>query len=196
MARTRGKLTTADYLPIEQFNLLINGLHDDGEYLWELYCRVSFCTALRASDVLSLRWEDILERDYLDKTERKTKKHRRILFNKTVSQKFEELYNLLGEPDKKGSLFLNPSTNKPYSLEHINRKLKRFKVHYRLQIGAFSTHSFRKTFGRYVYESNGKSDESLILLNTIFCHSTIDVTKVYIGLRQTEIDSVFNNIIF
>ncbi len=196
MARIKGKLTTADYLPINEFNRLVESLHRDGEYIWELYCRLSFCTALRASDVLSLVWEDILDRDYLDKQERKTGKSRRITFNKTVRSKLSELYTLLGEPDKKGSLFLNPTTKKSYSLEHINRTLKKIKCKYNLPIKAFSTHTFRKTFGRYVYENNNKSAESLILLNSIFRHSSIDITKVYIGLRQAEIDKVFNSIQF
>lgn len=196
MSRIKGKLTTADYLSIEEFNHLVDSLHKDGEYIWELYCRLSFCTALRASDVLSVRWEDILHKDFFDKIEKKTGKSRRITFNKSVSQKLTELYNLLGEPDIQGSVFLNFRTNKPYSLEYINRKLKLFKRQYELTIKAFSTHTFRKTFGRYVYENNNKSAESLILLNSIFRHSSIDVTKVYIGLRQAEIDTVFNSIKF
>ncbi|MFR9546928.1 MAG: tyrosine-type recombinase/integrase [Rikenellaceae bacterium] len=196
MSRIKGKQTTADYLTIDEFNQLVEGLRSDREYLWELYCRFSFCTALRASDVLSVRWEDILEKDFFDKIEKKTGKSRRITFNKSVSQKLTELYNLLGEPDVEGSLFLNPTTKKSYSLEHINRKLKVFKVKYRLSIKSFSTHTFRKTFGRYVYENNNRSAESLVLLNSIFRHSTIDVTKVYIGLRQAEIDTVFNSIKF
>lgn len=196
MTRIKGKLTTADYLSIEDFNRLVEGLHTDGLYMWELYCRLSFCTALRASDVLSLTWNEILDREFLDKVEKKTEKGRRIIFNTSVRQKIKELYILQGEPHKKGSPFLNPQTQTHYSLAYINRLLKRFRVKYRLPIKAFSTHTFRKTFGRYVYESNGRSAESLILLNSIFRHSSIDITKVYIGLRQAEIDKVFNSIKF
>ena len=196
MSREKGRLTTADYLPIKEFNRLVDGLHSDGLYMWELYCRLSFCMALRASDVLSLVWEDILDKESLDKIEKKTSKARRITFNDSVRQKIKELYTLQGEPNKKGSPFLNPKTQTAYSLEHINRLLKRFKVRYRLPIKAFSTHTFRKTFGRYVYESNGRSAESLILLNSIFRHSSIDITKVYIGLRQAEIDQIYKSIKF
>lgn len=196
MARIKGKLTTSDYLPIKEFNRLVDGLHADGEYMWELYCRVSFCTALRASDVLSLHWENVLEMEFLDIIEKKTKKPRRITFNPSVREKLSELHRLLNSPTKENYIFSNKKTNKPYTLEHINRRLKVFKCRYRLPINAFSTHTFRKSFGRYVYESKGKSAESLILLNSIFRHSSIDITKVYIGLRQAEIDSVFNSIKF
>ena len=91
MSREKGRLTTADYLPIKEFNRLVDGLHSDGLYMWELYCRLSFCTALRASDVLSLAWEDILEKEFLDKIEKKTSKARRITFNDPGRQKIKEL---------------------------------------------------------------------------------------------------------
>lgn len=101
MTRIKGQLTTSDYLPIDEFNRLCDCLRKDKLYTWELYCRVSFCTALRASDVLTLRWIDILDTDELVKIEQKTKKTRSIPLNASVREKLEELYNLLGRPDKK-----------------------------------------------------------------------------------------------
>ncbi|MFR9532465.1 MAG: tyrosine-type recombinase/integrase [Rikenellaceae bacterium] len=196
MAKTKGKLTTADYLPVEEFERLVEGLRCDKQYLWELYCRLSVCTALRASDVLSLTWGDIFERDSFDKQEKKTGKARRITLNKSVQNKIGELYELLKTPPLDQAIFLNSRSGKPYTIEYINRLLKLFRIKYRLSIKAFSTHTFRKTFGRYVYETNGRSAESLILLNSIFRHSSIDITKVYIGLRQAEIDGVFDSIRF
>lgn len=71
---------------------------------------------------------------------------------------------------------------------------KRWKEKYDLNIDHFSTHTFRKTFGRYVYDTSKDKSEALILVNSILNHSTIDVTKVYIGLRQDEVNSVFNSI--
>ena len=75
MTRIKGQLTTSDYLPIEEFNRLCECLRKDKLYTWELYCRVAFCTALRASDVLTLRWSDILDTEELVKIEQKTKRH-------------------------------------------------------------------------------------------------------------------------
>ncbi|MFR9592593.1 MAG: tyrosine-type recombinase/integrase [Rikenellaceae bacterium] len=182
MAKTKGKLTTADYLPIEEFERLVEGLRNDNQYLWELYCRLSFCTALRASDVLSLTWGDIFERDSFDKREKKTGKARRITLNKSVQNKIGELYELLKTPPLDQAIFLNSRSGRPYTIEYINRLLKLFKVRYRLPIKAFSTHTFRKTFGRYVYDTNGRSAESLILLNSIFRHSSF---RHHQGLHRT-----------
>lgn len=196
MTRIKGQLTTADYLPIEEFNRLVESLHNDRLFLWELYCRLSFCTALRVSDVRSLRWADFLDKDKLVKTEKKTSKTREIVFHKSVKKVLKELYILMDCPDINSYVLLNTKTGAAYSLEQINRKLKDFKYRYRLNIEAFSSHTFRKTFGRYVYESSNRSAESLILLNSIFRHTSIEITKVYIGLRQDEINGIYNSIKF
>ncbi len=196
MARIKGLLTTADYLPIEDFNRLVDGLHADKKYIWELYGRLSFCMALRGSDVLSLKWSDILGKDEFTKIEQKTKKSRKIKFHASVRNKIFNLYALMGKPDVSNPVFCNPRTQKSYTLKHVNELLKIFRVKYRMPIKAFSTHTFRKTFGRYVYESSGRTAESLILLNTIFKHSSLEITKIYIGIRQNEIDNVFLSIDF
>ena len=196
MTRIKGQLTTADHLKIEDFNRLMDGLHQDKLYVWELFCRLTFCAGLRASDVLSLQWKHVLHVDFISKLEQKTQKGRQIKLNLSVKNKLLELYQLQGSPDKELPVVCNPKTKQPYSLEYINRRLKHFCVHYRLPVKAFSTHTFRKTFGRYVYETSGRSAESLILLNTIFRHSSMEVTKRYIGIRQEEINQVFESIKF
>jgi integrase len=196
MTRIKGQLTTADYLKMEDFNRFVDGLHNDKLFVWEAFCRIAFCAGLRVSDVLSLKWKQVLNVDFIGKVEQKTQKGRRIKLNESVKNKLRELYKLLGNPDMELPVICNPKTKKPYSLEYINRQLKTLGFRYRLPIKAFSTHTFRKTFGRYVYESNGRNAESLILLNTIFRHSSIEITKRYIGIRQDEIDNVFNSIQF
>ena len=82
------------------------------------------------------------------------------------------------------------------TIQYINQVLKDIKYRYRLDINHFSTHTFRKTFGRYVYDTNNHSADSLLLLNKILKHSSIEVTKAYIGITQDEISSIFNSIKF
>ena len=194
MTRIKGQLTTADYLPIAEYYRLLQELEKDGLYLWEAYCWLSFCTAFRASDVRVLKWEDVLGKNEMVRTEQKTQKSRLVKFNRAVREKNALLYGLLGSPDIRQFIFANPRTGNPYSLEYINRLLKVFRGRYRIPIRAFSTHTFRKTFGRYVYEMMGRSAEALILLNQIFRHSNLETTRRYIGLTQEDIDKVFNSI--
>lgn len=190
----KGKLTTANALTVEQLNHLITCLHQDRLYKWELFCLIAYCCALRASDVLKLRWADILDKEYINITEKKTKKVRSIPINENVKNKIKDIYNLSNRPQTGEFIVSNPKTRNPYTIKHVNELLKTFRVKYRLKIKNFSTHSFRKTFGRMVYETSGRSAESLILLNTIFKHSGIQATKTYIGITGEEIDKVFDSI--
>ena len=162
----KGQITTAEPLEFKDFLRLLSSLHEDGNYLWELYCCISFCTACRVSDVLSMTWKDVLDRDALYKIEQKTGKTRQIPFNENVQRRITSLYKLLGSPDKRLPVICNPKTS----------------------------HTFRKTFGRYVYESMGRTTEALILLSMILKHSSPQVTMVYLGIRQEEIAGVYGTI--
>ena len=141
-----------------------------------------------------MTWKDVLEREALYKTERKTGKTRQIPFNENVQRRITSLYKLLGSPDKHLPVICNPKTRKPYSKQYINDTLKYLRIKYRLPIRRFSSHTFRKTFGRYVYESMGRTTEALILLSMILKHSSPQVTMVYLGIRQDEISGVFGGI--
>lgn len=190
----QGRITSAEPLEYDDFIRLLSGLHEDGNYLWELYCCISFCTACRISDVLSMTWRDVLEKDALHKMEQKTGKTRQIPMNNNVRQRIAELYRLLGSPDKRLPITGNTHTLKPYTKQHINKMLKVFRIRYRLPIKRFSSHTFRKTFGRYVYETMGRTMEALILLSMIFKHSSPQTTMIYLGIRQEEIDRIYNTI--
>ena len=196
MTRIKGQKTTSDYLPMDEFNRLCDCLRKDKLYVWELYCRTGFCTALRIRDLLTLRWADVLDTDELVIIEHKTKKTRCIPLNASVAAKYKELYAIMGYPDKKMPLIYNYRWKRVYSIEHINDMLKVFRRKYHLSIKHFSTHSFRKTFGRYVYESCDKSAESLLFLNEIFVHESVRTTKRYIGLNKDEINSIYQHIKF
>ena len=47
-----------------------------------------------------------------------------------------------------------------------------------------STHSLRKSFGRRVYDMNGQSEHTLIKLSEVFGHSSVQLIKIYIGLKE------------
>lgn len=192
----KNQITTADYLPYEEYERFLSCLNKDKYYIWELYARLSFCTACRASDVRALKWEQVLNKSFMRITEQKTGKTRNISFNNSVKKKIAELYKELGEPDVEEYIFKSDRTDEPITLQFINKMLKKFKEKYRIKIGNFSTHTFRKTFGRYVYEINGRSAESLVLLNKILNHSKIEVTKAYIGITQDEVNRIFDSIRF
>ena len=84
-----------------------------------------------------------------------------------------------------------------FTVQAINRILKEIKKKYRLKIKNFSCHSLRKTFGRQVYTMNGDNSElALVKLMELFNHSSVSITKRYLGLRQEEILETYDVLSF
>lgn len=192
----KGLSTTSDYLPFEEFQKLIAGLHNDRLYKWEAYCKISYCTAFRISDVRTTTWGDILHQSELIKMEQKTKKSRLVTFNQGIVENIALMYELAGSPGLSLSIIGNPHTGKPFSREYINRRLKYFRVRYQLKIRHFSTHTFRKTFARNTFEANGGTMKALSLIQKILNHKNPQTTLIYMGYVQDDINSIYNALHF
>lgn len=198
----KGQLTAAEWLDIDEYHRLLDCLRADKEYLWETYARLGFCTACRISDILTLKWKDVLSSE-CSVIEKKTGKTRRITFNESVHARLAELYALQGSPKPESLVFESPNHGKrtiyhpvPFTQQHVNLRFRQFKKKYGINIGNFSSHTFRKTFGRYVYDSMGRTEESIVLLSRIFKHSTVRVTMTYIGITDDEVRNVYDSIKF
>lgn len=191
----KGSITTADYLPYPEYKRLVETLSHEEKYWWACYCIVSFCTGLRFSDVSRLRWRDIVGQKKIIITEQKTSKTKSIAIGSNASEHISKLYEALGNPPLENYFMAtDKSEGKPVSIQYINRYLKKMKDKYELDIENFSAHTFRKTFGRYVYEKSGRTNESLLYLNRIFRHQNIDTTMIYLGIRDEEISNIFESI--
>ena len=82
------------------------------------------------------------------------------------------------------------------SIQWINIVLKELKNKYNLKIDHFSTHSLRKTFGRKVFESSENAELALVKLMELFNHSSVTITKRYLGLRQEELLNTYDCLSF
>ena len=185
---------TSDYLDINEYRRLLRELEYDGKYKWCMFCILSFSLGLRFSDVSRIKWKDVYNQDEIIVKEQKTGKVRVIPIGESVKKTVYRMFVFLNKPDINDFVFKSNFDDKPVSKQYTNRKLKEFKKKYNLRIGNISTHTFRKTFGRYIYEKMGRSEESLIYLNQIFKHSSLRTTMVYICVRKEEINSLFMGI--
>lgn len=192
----KGSITASDFLPYEEYQRLVESLMADGKFKYALYCILSFALALRASDVRKLTWKEVLGQNKLIIQEKKTKKVKAIPIGPKTTEKIEEIYYLLGCPDEDKNIFINKYGDQVMSLQFINRMMKSWKDTYHLKIGNISSHTFRKTFGRYVYDKMGRTEESIINLQRIFRHASPQTTMIYIGLRDDEIGQIFEDLDF
>lgn len=179
--------TTADYLIWSDAMNLIRKLAKDDNYKMSLLIAVGCFTGLRISDILALRWRMILDTKEFSITERKTGKLRTIRLNEELQRHIRDCYEHI-KPITIGSPILISQKGTVYSIQRINILLKEIKKKYRLKVGNFSCHSLRKTFGRQVYNMNADNAElALVKLMELFNHSSVAITKRYLGLRQEEI---------
>jgi integrase len=151
-------------------------------------------TALRISDLLSLKWEHIynFQTNYfvshLCVTEQKTKKNRKIALNINVITALELYFSALNVCV--GEMFIFPSnrkgTTKPLSRIQAYRIIRSVATELGIKEN-ITPHSMRKVIG---YQS-WKKGVPLPLISEIYTHSSERVTKVYLGINQDEIDEVY-----
>ena len=175
---------------------LIRKLFKDGNYNMSLLIALGCFFGLRISDILALRWNQILNVNEFTIIEHKTGKKRTIRINQQLQRHITECYKAI-KPLGKNSPILVSQKGTVYSIQRINIILKGLKKKYKLHIGNFSCHSLRKTFGRQVYNMNSENSElALVKLMELFNHSSVAITKRYLGLRQEELLNTYDCLSF
>lgn len=141
-------------------------------------------SGLRISDILPLRVEQVRNQTSLTLREEKTGKAKTFRFNQSI---IEAVRQLIPEDAHDGDyLFPSRKGDRPISRVQAYRIINGAAraVGITEQIGC---HTLRKTFGYHAY----KAGTDLALLQSIFNHSSQDVTLRYIGITQEAIDDVY-----
>ena len=157
-------------------------------------------TALRISDILGLKWEDVYDfqrkqfKSHILLIEQKTEKQSMIFMNKNIQDTLAEYKEYMREERKwvRGYqyIFRTNSRNIPISRTQAFRIIKEAAEYYNIP-GIISCHSMRKTFGYHAW----KQGVSPVLLMNIFNHSSYQITKRYLGIEQDDRDTIFENIV-
>ena len=192
----KGISTTAEPLESSDYYALIEHLERDGKYRWALFCIIACTMGLRVSDVKCIKWHDILAGDLHFVDEQKTSKNRRIKINESVRRKYLEYYDRMGRPPLEQLIFLSKRTGRAYTTQTINYHLRTFRKKYLLPVTHFSSHSLRKTFGKKIYDDNGRSEFGLMLVNRTFKHHDLQTTERYIGVSANTLDNVYDSFRF
>ena len=147
--------------------------------------------ALRISDLLLLKWGDVYDferncvRSSITVIEKKTGKTTNIALNRRAVSALE-LYFAEDTVEPDGFLFVNKRTGKPISRIQAYRLIRAageaVAIEHRI-----SCHSLRKTFGYHTW----KSGVSPAVIMEIYNHSSLAVTRRYLGVTQDDKDKVF-----
>ena len=177
---------TSDYLNTDELHRLIRYFKKLGNLRMCLLIEFGVKTLLRYSDLNRIQWNDIIGKDTLILNEKKTGKRREISIGKTLRESIETSYNELKHPNKEEFVF-------QYTLQHTNLLLKEGGRDVKIRNKNISSHSFRKSGSRYIWESNGNSDEYLIKLSSILNHSSTSITRRYLGISKEEIKDIYHS---
>jgi integrase len=177
------KSTTADYLDFNFATQTAKDLIQNPKTATiGIYIAIAVYTGLRFSDLIKLDWR-IFKNGDLTINEQKTGKKRVITFSK----------NLLSivDPIKKdtGLIFVSQKGT-PYEIQSLNRILKTIFKN-QLLTKNISTHTMRKTYGRQVWELNNRSEAGLIALMDLFNHSSLGITKAYLGITAEDRANIY-----
>lgn len=154
-------------------------------------------TALRISDILTLKWDMIYDFDnnffleHLYIQEKKTGKTNVIALNNHLKSALQ-LHFQTQLPQTGDYIFTKRTDHtKPLNRSQAFRIVKR-AAETATHSQNISCHSLRKTFGYHAW----KQGTPPALLMDIYNHSAYDITKRYLGIHQDERDSIFTGIDF
>ena len=156
---------------------------------------------LRASDLITLKWNFFFNNDgeFKDsyslqpKKTKKQKKFVKLYFNQVVKKAVTDYIVEYPIQDMDEYLFKSRKGDNHITEISLGRIIKDTAEEVGIERNICS-HSLRKTFGRFIFHNAEDKNKALVVLQTIFNHSSPAVTSRYIGLTDDEVSDVFNEL--
>ena len=190
---------------IEDIDRISEYLISNGRYRDNMLFIVGINFGLRVSDLLQLRFSQLINKDLTFKTtfpvlEKKTRNTRKVRKNRYISinDAVMDAVTLYLQHTKcclDDYMFRSESNhgsnqNKPMSRMSVDRILKEIAETLCLE-NKMATHTLRKTFAYHQMLMSNNDPRKLLLLQKIFGHSTAAQTLDYIGITGEEIEEAY-----
>ena len=159
---------------------------------------------LRASDLRTLTWDFFFDtvsngtlrfRDSYNlrpKKTRKTGKYVKLYINDSVKKIINWYISMYPIENVTDYMFKSRVGNDAITVNAMWRVIKDAAKEAGIT-HSIGSHSLRKTMGYWVYKNAQDKNHALVVLMTIFNHSSTTVTSRYIGLVDDDITSVFDD---
>lgn len=158
-----------------------------------LLFKIGINVGLRINDLLSITWQDIFKPGtrqfniYFVPKEQKTKKVRQIFINDSFKAAVKEYLKYVPGAKLEGYVFTNRQGDR-LSDASVDKMLKLLEKE--LGLENLSTHSLRKTFAYHLYIQTN----DLSLVQEILQHSSVAVTRRYLGISQQVKEKAYNDL--
>lgn len=146
------------------------------------------CTVLRISDLLRLKWSDVYDEgrgvfySHITVRERKTGKQKTIKLSKAALGALTELY-----PHWRGEFIFANNRKDAKAIGRVQAWRIIHEAVVTLGItGKIACHSLRKTWGYHA--CRGGAVPPAVIMH-IYNHSSFEITKIYLGIEQDDIDA-------
>ena len=181
---------------IEKIKQYLLGKQDKRDYaLFVLGINIG----LRTQDLVSLRVSDVSSspkdiKKRVQVIEQKTGKIREFEINDAASNALKVYLGSLKTYEPDSWLFPSRKGDKPISVDGVRGIIKDTCKELGIK-GNYGAHSLRKTFGYWVYVSRVQQNPLvLVTLQKMFNHTTQATTLRYIGIDNSEISDIYNNL--
>lgn len=160
---------------------------------------------IRSSDLRTLKWSFFFEKQNDDTLkfkkfyvlqplkQKKYNKFVKLFFNQAVQIAINNYVSDYPFDDLDEYLFASRKGEEPVSAKSICRIIKDTAIEAGIEQN-IGSHSLRKSFGFWCWHQSEDKDKALVILQSIFSHSSTQVTARYIGILDDEIEDMFNNI--
>jgi integrase len=149
-------------------------------------------TALRISDLLRLKWDDVYDftrnrvRESVTITEKKTGKSKIIALNDRIRSSLA----LYASVAKSGEYLIKSRKGENKAISRVQAYRIIRDASEALELGRVSCHSLRKTFGYHAW----KSGVSPAVIMKIYNHTSLAVTQRYLGITQDDLDDCYRKL--
>jgi integrase len=157
--------------------------------------------SLRASDLITLKWNFFFEDDgkfkemytLQPKKQRKQNKFVKLYFNQAVKKAVTDYIEEYPIQDMNGHLFKSRKGDGAISEKALWKIVSDAAIDAGIKKN-IGSHSLRKTFGFWAWHNAEDKNKALVTLQMLFNHSDTQTTMKYIGLMNSEIEDMFNNV--
>lgn len=192
-------------LMIDLFDKRINEASNENKrkiaYRNKMLFLIGINIGLRASDLVTLKWDFFLNNDMTfkefytlqPKKTRKTKKFVKLYFNQVVKKSILDYIKEYPVEDLNDYLFKSRKGGKHITEKYLWELLNDASIEAGIKKN-IGSHSLRKTFGFWAWHNAKDKNKALVTLQMLFNHSDSSTTLRYIGLMSSEIEDMFNSV--
>lgn len=183
---SKGNISKSEHIDWKYIPLAIQKLELDEKYKIALIVAFGCFFGLRLKSILTIRWEDILNKESFELKDKN--KERTIFIIDDIRNLINRIHIKLGSPELNQYIFLNNTGKQVLSSQYVNKQVKLLFTKYEIPYQNLSSDSFLKTFCIKFLESKNFSIEAKKWISRLLGHASWTITANFLGYSSSSED--------